>query len=61
MSLASRRMTVLLDIVVSHHADHRLVHVSTVSQSRYLVLLPMVNVADLYQCSGMDRIMTLLP
>jgi hypothetical protein len=58
MSLASHRMTVILDIVVSQHADHRPVHVSTLSQSCSPVLLPMINVADLYHCSGMDMIMT---
>ena len=59
--LASHHMTVLLDIVISHHPDHRPVHVSTLSQSCSPVLLPLINVVDLYQCSGMDTIMTLLP
>lgn len=59
MSLASRRMTPLVDIAVSHHAGQP-VHVPFVSQSSFPVLLPMIKVADLYQCSGMDRITTLL-
>jgi len=60
MRLALHRMTALLDIAVSHHVDHRL-FMYPVSQSRFPVLLPMINVADLYQCLGMDRIITLLP
>jgi hypothetical protein len=47
-----------LDIAVSHHADHRPVYVPITPQSRFPVLLPMIIVTNLYQCSGMDRIIT---